>query len=98
MICVARLAISSCCCECEQRNKDKFNWMLKGSLFSAFAQLFQILIYFAVYAVSHANTTWLSVTVIILYKFDNGVCAGIWVCVVHVLYSTGKSAGTVIPL
>ena len=32
---------------------------------------------FAVYTVSHANTTQLSITVIILYKLDNGVCAGI---------------------
>ena len=61
--------------------------MLKGSLFSTFAQL---LIYFAVYTVSHANTTRLSITVI------NSTMAYVLVlCMCGVCSSTGVSAGTV---
>jgi len=61
--------------------------MLKGSLFSTFAQLF---IYFSVYTVSHANATQLSVTAI------NSTMAYVLVlCMRGVCSSTGVSAGTV---
>jgi len=61
--------------------------MLKGSLFSTFALL---LIYFAVYTVSHANTTRLSVTVI-----NSTMACVLVLCRCGVCSSTGVSTGTV---